>query len=368
MPRAAVSIFLALVSASPTVATESCLNGQCHDETSLMQVKTSVIANRTDPELSPLDLDNAISKEEMESFAGRTKRTLFTRRNADGTTFWQGEDCLVKSKIDGHGGWPACKTADKPGDLPCAACIADQWADGSAAGFACCDDMRQHDTASLKRQPLCGICLRAAGNALDGPKGVGTDLSPFGQDQSRFATCATHYCALADKSGTAITDAMLDSLATACSPKATGNTGAAPVANMVAMVANNPRKGELEEFLDTNKGAVKAKTETITGTASSSKMAVCVTEATKAGFTTESGPWGGDAQLAGLIAAQCTAAGKKAGNPAYLKAVVFMADPNEAHHLDIMALKNLMERCTNGAQPFPIAFEPDQAKTLLDKL
>ena len=46
---------------------------------------------------------------------------------------------------------------------------------------------------------------------------------------------------------------------------------------------------------------MKAKTETVTGTDSSSKMAVCVTQATKAGFSTESGPWGGDAQLAGLI-------------------------------------------------------------------
>jgi len=368
MSRAAVSILLALVSAYPTVATESCLNGQCHDETSLMQVKASVSVNRTDPELAPLDLDNAISKEEMENFKGKTKRTLFTRRNDDGSTFWQGGECLKKDSFSGSGGFPACAKADSPGELPCTACIADQWADSSAAGFKCCDELRQKDTNSLKRQPLCGICLRAAGNALGGPKGVGTAASPFGQDQSRFATCATHYCALATKSGSAITDAMLDATAAACSPKATANTGPAPVAGMVAMVANNPKKGEMEEFLDSNKGVVKAKTEAVTGTASSSKMAVCVTQATKAGFTTESGPWGGDAQLAGLIAAQCTAAGKKAGHPAYLKAVVFFADPNEAHHLDIMALKNLMERCTNGAQPFPIAFEAAQAATLLDKL
>lgn len=366
MPRAAVSIFLALVSASPTVATESCLNGQCHDETSLMQVKTSVSANRTDPELAPLDLDNAISKEEMESFKGKIKRTLFTRRNADGSEFWQGQECLKKETFTGSGGFPSCVDKDKSGELPCTACIEDQWAQSSKAGYECCDDIGQHDAPSLKRQPLCGICIRAKYNALAGPANQGTDKSPAGQDQSRFATCAEHYCALSSKSGSAITDAMLDQLATACSPKATGNTGAAPVAGMVAMVANNPKKVEMEQFLIGNK--VKASTHTVTGTASSSNMAVCVTEATKAAFTTESGPWGGDAQLAGLIAAQCTAAGKTAGNPAYLKAVIFFADPNEAHHLDIMALKNLMERCTSGAQPFPIAFDKDHAITVLNSL
>jgi len=310
------------------------------------------------------DLDNAISKEEMESFKGKLKRTLFTRRNADGSEFWQGEECLKKETFTGSGNFPACKTADKSGDLPCTACIEDQWADGTMAGYKCCDDMRQHDTDSLKRQPLCGICVRSLGNALNGPKGTGSANA----DQSRFATCATHYCALANKKGNQITDAMLDQVASACSPKSTDNTGPAPVAGMVALVANNPKKEDLEKFLDTNKGNVKAKTETVTGTDSSSKMAVCVTQATKAGFSTESGPWGGDAQLAGLIAAQCTAAGKKAGHPAYLKAIIFFADENEAHHLDILALKNLMERCTDGAQPFPIAFDATHALEVLDKL
>merc|ERR1719284_1250419 len=123
---------------------------------------------------------------------------------------------------------------------------------------------------------------------------------------------------------------MLDQVAQACSPSATHNTGPAPVAGMVALVANNPKKEDLESFLDTNKGKVSAKT--VTGTASSSTMAVCVTQATKAGFSTESGPWGGDAQLAGLIAAQCK---HGSTSPKYLRAVVFFADEDEAHHLDI---------------------------------
>jgi methylglyoxal synthase len=336
MPRAVISIFAVLVSAYPTVASESCLNGQCHDEVSLMQAKTSV----SRPQENNMDTIShrlfRVDDPMLLELLGSTTET---------TT------CLGKEAFSGHGNYPACKTA-AGGNFPCQKCIEDQWAHGTGAGYQCCNALAEaKDADDLKQVPLCGICLRWKGGGL---KGVKADK----KDQSDFETCAASYCQLADKQGSAITDALLQKVATDCSPAGTKNP-TTPEEGMVALVANNPKKEALKSFLEGKADTINAVTQSITGTASSSTMAMCVTKAQKAAFSTFSGPWGGDAQLAGLMAAQCLG-GKK-----YLKAVVFFSDENEAHRMDILALKHLMSKC---ASHFHIAFDAASATKLLDKL
>lgn len=344
MSCTAISIFAVLVSAYPTVASESCLNGQCHDEVSLMQAKTSVSMGRNVGNEQENNLDT------MSHRLFRVDDPMLLELLATTTV----TTCLKDEHFSSHGNYPACKTAGGSGDTPCQKCIEDQWAKGTAAGYKCCNALAEaHDTDSLKEVPLCGICARFKGGVA-GLKGVKADK----KDQSDFATCAASYCALADKEGSAITNDLLQKVSKDCSPSGTNNP-TTPSEGMVALVANNPRKEALKSFLESNKAKINEVTQSITGTASSSTMAMCVTKAQKAAFSTFSGPWGGDAQLAGLMAAQCLG-GKK-----YLKAVVFFADENEAHRLDILALKHLMTKCQSH---FLIAFDAADAAKLLAKL
>lgn len=384
MVRAIVPFFVALVSVYPSAGT-SCLDGQCNDETSLMQVKASVQANRTDPDDLKAGfekrLSNAKFPEDLKAFrdsqrdhtrfeadanfdagfdAGeRAERTLLTHRTGslDKTLEKKEPPCLEEKDFEGHGNFPHCRSEDAPTDLPCNACIEDQWATHSAAGFACCDDMaKKGEGANLGKQPLCGICLRAkVSGGLHGPGDK--------QDQRRFAECAKSYCQLKDLRGKAITTALLQKIASDCSPGGTDNP-TTPEEDMVAIVANNPKKGELEAFLQPRGNKIASNAKSITGTASSSKMAWCVTKAKMSGFSTESGPWGGDAQLAGLIAAQCTMGGITATKQ-YVKAIVFFADEDEAHMEDIQSLKNIMERCFPANK---IAFDAGQAVGVVDGL
>jgi len=346
MPRPIVSIFAVLVYAYPTVATESCLNGQCDDEVSLMQVKTSVSMGHN---VSKLAEEPANDLHHVGSMLFDINDPILLEILASTT---ETTTCLSDSKFTGKGDYPACEKIDtaNPVNLPCTACIEDQWAGGTGAGYACCNALATaKNAASLKRAPLCGICLRYQGGGLAGE-------ATAKSDQSAFQGCAASYCQLSGLKGSGITNALLKKVADDCSPRATQNTGPAPEEGMVALVANNPKKGDLEDFLKGKSAEINAITQSITGTASSSKMAMCVTKAQKAAFSTFSGPWGGDAQLAGLMAAQCL------GGPKYLKAVIFFADVKEAHKMDILALKNLMERCNDH---FPIAFDAASGAKLI---
>lgn len=357
MPRAVVSIFAVLVSAYPTVATESCLNGQCHDEVSLMQVKTSVSMGHNVSELA-LDSANRLDNDHVNHMLFDLHDPILLEilgSTTDTTT------CLAPDSFTGKGNFPACAKVDEANavNVPCTACMEDQWATGSGAGYECCNAYASSsppNTAALKRAPLCGICLRFKGGGL---KGTAAADAKKNCDQSAFERCAASYCQLADKTGAGITDALLKSVASDCSPENTGNSGTGhppPDTDMVALVANNPQKGNLETFLKGKSADINAVTQKITGTASSSTMAMCVTKAQKTAFSTFSGPWGGDAQLAGLMAAQCL------GGPKYLKAVIFFADVKEAHKMDILALKNLMERCKAH---FPIAFNANDGEKVI---
>lgn len=261
--------------------------------------------------------------------------------------------CLKPDKVAAHGGYPKCKTDTSAGKLPCAACIDDQWATNSGAGNKCCAAISK---AELEQAPLCGICARYIKGGLHGIKDEAD--AKKNADQSSFQDCAEFYCAAAHK---APDTATLDGIAKYCSPEATDNP-TTPDRNMIGIVANNPMKAQLATFLDTEKNLVIAATNAtkkrnITGTDSSSKMAQCITKAQKSNFSTESGPWGGDAQLAGLLAMQKQK--KFVGQP-YIKAVIFFDEVKEAHRLDIIALKAVIE-----ATDVPYAYNAASAKKLL---
>jgi methylglyoxal synthase len=243
-----------------------------------------------------------------------------------------GEVCLKQIDIDvpkGSCNWE--EHLNKIGVKPCISCINHQWATTrSGAGYACCSRL---DAEDIAMQPLCGICLRWAADkegfsGLQGPAGD--------SDQRLFGPCAAAYCQAATGK---VTRGLLEAIARDCSPEKVTGVANEPPQHMVAIVANNPEKYNLARFLDKDVNREVAKEQKVTGTQSSSTMAVCLTGAKAAGFNTASGPWGGDAQLAWALAKQFLSGGRKQ----YIDGVVFFANAQEAHKMDILALKNVLE-------------------------
>jgi len=190
---------------------------------------------------------------------------------------------------------------------PCAGDIAD----GRGAGYACCKKLSKSD---IKKQPLCGVCLRNEQGAA-----------------GKYSDCANVYCQAAD----GVSSSLLKKIAKACSPDALGlNT---PPEGMIAIVANNPEKEAMADFLADHKAAMKRYNQYITGTKNSGKMCFAVTKAQGAAFNTESGPYGGDAELAGILAHD------KVYGTEYIDGLIFFNDPSEAHKIDINALLNIVE-------------------------
>jgi methylglyoxal synthase len=278
-----------------------------------------------------------------------------------------GEICLAEIAFDGSvdDTLETCRGGDPPGSKPCTACIEHQWRTSlrvkgklmaSGEGYKCCAQLHS-DEAAL--QPLCGLCARLKADPVGG-KGL-AGPAEYKSDQSNFFECAKVYCAFAEGPGSR---ALLEQIKDKCAPE---NTGYKKVkqTHMSAIVANNPEKYALAEFLKTSDNTQVVQREVTTGTASSSTMAQCITGAAGAKFTTESGPWGGDAQLAWALAAQAID-----GTP-YIDDVIFFSNEKEAHRLDILALKNILVQtmCTaRGAHPCigKVAFNPAQAVAVLN--
>jgi methylglyoxal synthase len=328
MSRLPAFVF-AVLGASLAMAADSsteCQGTECQDETSLVQVKASIKRSADDAQSkSPAHFPDVslFFKNKQDLLAGFKDSMAFE----DAGEFAESAGC------------------DSPG-CPCIGDIVDQWKTESGKGYTCCKKLGKAD---LLKQPLCGLCIRAAADALAGEKGSGKNDC----DASRFAECAKVYCQA--QSGSA-SDALLKKIAKQCVPVTPTATG------MLGIVANNPKKSALETFLTGEKATIAAiangkNGHNITGTASSSSLAVSVTKATKAGFNTESGPWGGDAQLAGLLAAQKTNPAKK-----YIDSVIFFKDPKEAHHEDILALVAVMKATLPAAN---YAFDAKKAKDVL---
>jgi len=145
-----------------------------------------------------------------------------------------------------------------------------------------------------------------------------------------------------------------------CSPSATHNP-TTPGFGLIGIVANNPKKQSLETFLTGSQ--VGALNKNITGTKSSSDMAQCITKGKKSSFATFSGPWGGDAQLAGLLAAQKV--DSSLSSKPYIDALIFFNENNEAHKEDIASLVAVMKATM---KPSDIAFTPTKATALITKL
>lgn len=234
------------------------------------------------------------------------------------------------------------------------------------AGHYCCRGLDSHD---LTLQPLCGICLRYHGGGLGGI---------WGLDEP----CAASYCKPDGFTHgyDAIDDAYMTDLAAKCGPlvdikgpgkyvkggahsgkKAVGNEGpdemgrgsTFPVGmketdhdypiGYLAVVANNPRKKDLSVMFQMNKvalvGGLQGK---ITGTGSSSSQ--CQTELDapmKGSASTTSGPFGGDVQCGGILAADYLRV--KAGKRRTIEGLIFLNDEREPHRLDIIALKHQLE-------------------------
>jgi len=192
---------------------------------------------------------------------------------------------------------------------PCAGDIAD----GRGAGYACCKKLSKSD---IKKQPLCGVCLRNEQGAA-----------------GKYSDCANVYCQAAD----GVNETLLEQIADACSPKALGlNT---PPEGMIAIVANTPKKPAMRAFLADNVASIKKYSGKITGTKNSVKMCLEETNAEGAAFNTQSGPLGGDAELAGILAHDAV---NKEGTK-YINGLIFFNDPSEPHKIDINALLNIVE-------------------------
>lgn len=343
-----VALFLTVLGAKFATAAASsaeCQGTECQDETSLVQVKAS-IKRHTDDE------DDGPSGSKDVSLFFKNKEDLIAGLREAG-------DCLKEGTFNDHGKYPQCAhnaqedPAGKGGI--CIKCIHAQWATkNSGAGFDCCKAM---STPQIKKAPLCGVCLRSKKSGLKGPKDKGD------ADQSQFTKCAKYYCK-AGPSSTVSTNDLKD-IAHWCSPSETKNDGPGPVQHMIGIVANDPKKDSLKGFLDDSsiRGDIKSLSETkhnITGTKSSSDMAQCVTKGKKAAFHTFSGPWGGDAQLAGLLALQKTDAKHK-----YIDALIFFNEEAEAHKEDILSLVAVMHATMDSTK---IAFIPSAAGKLVHDL
>jgi len=323
--------------ATAAASTAECQGTECQDETSLVQVKAS-IKRHTDDE----DDGNNPATKDISLFFKNKEDLIAGLREAS--------DCLKEGTFGTPtaGGYPNCKltSGDKDGGI-CQKCIEDQWATTkSGVGYDCCSGM---ETAEIQKAPLCGVCLRSKKKGLKGVAGKN-------MDQSAFTKCAKYYCAASGK----VKPEDLGQIAHWCSPSMTQNKGPSPKTNMIGIVANNPKKNSLETFLIGDKAGVRALNKNITGTKSSSDMAQCVTEAKKSDFSTFSGPWGGDAQLAGLLAAQSFAGAHK-----YIDALIFFDEKKEAHKEDILALVAVMKSTMDSDK---IAFTPTDAKKLITKL
>jgi len=320
--------------ATAAASTAECQGTECQDETSLVQVKAS-IKRHTDDE----DDGNNPATKDISLFFKNKEDLIAGLREAS--------DCLKEGTFTTHQGYPKCKLTTGVGDGgTCQKCIEDQWATTkSGVGYDCCSGMGKD---AIAEAPLCGVCLRSKKKGL---KGTGTN-----KDQSAFTKCAKYYC---EATGTVPTG-KLKEIAHWCSPSMTENKGPSPKTNMIGIVANNPKKSSLKDFLEADKKGVKDLNKNITGTKSSSDMAQCVTDAKKADFSTFSGPWGGDAQLAGLLAAQKTNSAHK-----YIDALIFFDEQQEAHKEDILALVAVMKSTMDADK---IAFTPSKAKKLITKL
>jgi len=341
-----VALFLTVLGAKFATAAASsaeCQGKECQDETSLVQVKASIKRHTDDEDDGP---------------SGSRDVSLFFKNKEDLIAgLREASDCLKEGSFSDHGKYPQCadSTEDpqKKGGI-CIKCIHAQWATkNSGAGFDCCKAMSKDQ---IKKAPLCGVCLRSKKGGLQGPSGTANGDA----DQSQFTKCAKYYCE-AGPSSTVSTNSLKD-IAHWCSPAETKNNGPGPVQNMIGIVANDPKKNSLQGFLDTEKGDIKSLTAShnITGTKSSSDMAQCVTKGKKAAFHTFSGPWGGDAQLAGLLALQKTDAKHK-----YIDALIFFNEEQEAHKEDILSLVAVMHATMDKSK---VAFTPSVAKTLITKL
>lgn len=305
-----------------------CQGTECQDETSLVQVKASIKRSADDAQSkSPAHFPDVslFFKNKQDLLAGFKDSMAFE----DAGEFAESAGC------------------DSAG-CPCIDDIVDQWKHESGKGYTCCKALGKAD---LLKQPLCGLCIRAAADALKGVAGSGKANC----DASEFKACAASYCQA--KGGTANT-ALLKKIAKDCVPDEPTVTG------MLGIVANNPKKDELKAFLQGAKATIAGiangqRGHNITGTASSSGLAVEVTGGKKAGFNTESGPWGGDAQLAGLLAKQKT---DSSVTKDYIDSVIFFKDPKEAHHEDILALVAVMKATLPETH---YAFDAKKAKDVL---
>jgi len=335
-----VALFLTVLGAKFATAAASsaeCQGSECQDETSLVQVKASIKRHTDDEDDGP---------------PGSQDVSLFFKNKEDLIAgLREASNCLKEATFSTHGAYPQCAhgVADQDDGGVCQKCIEDQWATkDSGVGYDCCKAITGEQ---IKKAPLCGVCLRAKKSGLKGE-------STKKKDQSQFADCAKYYCE-ATPSKLPNHNALLK-IAEWCSPSKTENTGPAPGSGMIGIVANNPKKQSLESFLESHGGSIKALNKNITGTKSSSDMAQCITKGKKAAFSTFSGPWGGDAQLAGLLAAQKTAPTHK-----YIDALIFFSEKQEAHKEDILSLIGVMKATMASDK---IAFTPTEATTLLTKL
>jgi len=335
-----VALFLTVLGAKFATAAASsaeCQGTECQDETSLVQVKAS-IKRHTDDE------DDGPSGSKDVSLFFKNKEDLIAGLREAG-------NCLKDKTYATHDGFPKCKLSsggtDGQGGI-CQNCIEEQWKDFKGTGYSCCKSMGK---AEIEKAPLCGICLR---NSKDGLKGSSGTKS----DQSEFKDCAKYYCAATPSGGT--DTAALQKIAEWCSPTKTANP-TTPGFGLIGIVANNPKKQTLESFLEGSQ--VGALNKNITGTKSSSDMAQCITKGKKSSFATFSGPWGGDAQLAGLLAAQKV--DPSLSSKPYIDALIFFNENTEAHKEDIASLVAVMKATM---KPSDIAFTPSKATALITKL
>jgi methylglyoxal synthase len=193
-----------------------------------------------------------------------------------------------------------CDSGNFPTDSDCSDAMNVHWevaarpgpaSPAYGCGYKCCAGLKKSAAAG---QPLCGVCIRVRKGAYESG-----DVT---------TQCASAYCK----------SKSLDAIATEC---ATTDTP-----DLLAMVANNPFKPDMADFVRRNLKSLDHSSGWYTGTATTGAL-VARTSGAQALFTSLSGPYGGDAQLGGNIAASM------------ISAMVFFNDENEAHREDILRLK-----------------------------
>lgn len=145
--------------------------------------------------------------------------------------------------------------------------------------------------------------------------------------------CGKYYC---EAVGAKITQwpQLIKDIASHCAPHDTKT----PVPKgMLAVVANNPKKEDLEKWAKEHKDDFSHFADKLTGTKTSSDLISKATGVAKSKFESRSGPLGGDMDLGGVLAMDKG----KDEDEKHVKGLIFFNDPNEPHKLDIEALVNI---------------------------